>query len=77
MSGCSHPGIVLGMDRVFGRLSRMLVSCQMIPFSVFLTNAMSMGADFLQFGGSLMVLVMRSVVVASGHTVFLSHDLSC
>jgi hypothetical protein len=39
----------------------------MILFSVLLGNTMSMRGDIMQFGGSLVVLVVRSVVIASGH----------
>jgi hypothetical protein len=42
----------------------MLVSRQVILFSVLLANAMGMRGAIVQFFGPLVVLVMRSVVVA-------------
>src|ERR1700722_15503542 len=47
----------------------MLVSRQVLLLSVLLGSAMGMSGDVVQFGGSLVVLVMRSVVISSGHNL--------
>ena len=52
----------------------MLVSSQMILFPVLLGDPMSVRGDVMQFGGSLVVFVVRSVVIASGHNLK-THDL--
>ncbi len=46
-----------------GKLARR----QMILFSMFFACAMSVRRVILQFGGALVILVMGSVVVSSGH----------
>jgi len=49
-------------------LPRMLVPRKVILMSTMLFgNPMGMGGTVVRLGGSLMVLVMRSVVIASGH----------
>jgi hypothetical protein len=46
----------------------MLVSGQVVLISLLLSNAMGMRAGVLQFGGTLVVLVMGTAVITSGHT---------
>jgi hypothetical protein len=68
----SFPMRLLGM--LVGRLG-MLKSLpgKLLPGLVILLvmgyrgTAMRVGSDIVQLGGALMILVMRSVVVASGH----------
>jgi hypothetical protein len=67
MSYCSRPGIRMLVRGVFEGVPRLLVCRQMIWFSLLLGHAMGMGANILQFGGPLVVLVMRSIVMTSGH----------
>src|ERR1700686_3787958 len=45
----------------------MLVSPPVILFSLLLGNTMGMRGAIVQFGSSLMILVMGSVVISSGH----------
>ncbi len=45
----------------------MLVSRQVIRFSLLLGDTMGVRGAVVQFGGCLVVLVMRSVVITSGH----------
>jgi len=55
---------------VFGVLQGLpgiLVSRQVILFSLLLADTMGMRGAVVQFGGSLMILVMGSVVITSGH----------
>jgi hypothetical protein len=44
----------------------MLVSRQVFLFSMLLADTMGMGGAILQFFGALMILVVRSVVIACG-----------
>src|SRR5580658_692215 len=60
MPGCALP-------RVFQSLPRTLVPGQVFLFPMVFAHAMGMGGAVLQFGGALMVLVVRSVVITSGH----------
>jgi hypothetical protein len=55
------------LRRVFQSLPRLLVSGQVILFPVLFADTVSMRGAVLQFGGALMVFVMRSVVIASRH----------
>jgi hypothetical protein len=48
-------------------LPGMLVPGQVILVSLLFGNVMGMGACVLQFGGTLVVLVMGSAVITSGH----------
>ena len=48
-------------------LPRMFVSSQVALFAVLLVNPMDMRGDVVQFGSSLMVLVMRSGFVCVWH----------
>lgn len=50
--------------RLLLRLSRLFVPCRMILFPVLLGNSKSVRRVIFQFGGSLMVLVMRFVFIA-------------
>jgi hypothetical protein len=43
------------------------MSRQVILFPVLFADTVSMRGAVLQFGGPLVVFVMRSVVIASGH----------
>jgi len=45
----------------------MFVSSQVILLSLLLANAMGVRGAVVQFGGLLVILVMRSVVIASRH----------
>ena len=45
----------------------MLVSGLVILFSVLLGYTMGMRSQIVQFGGSLVILIVRSVVVTCGH----------
>jgi len=57
---------------VLERLSRMLMSGQVILLSVLTGSAVGVRGGIVQFGCSLMILVMRSVVIAGGHIQRLS-----
>jgi hypothetical protein len=48
-------------------LTRLFVPAQVILVSVLLGNSMGVRADVVQLGGLLVILLMRSVVIASGH----------
>ena len=48
----------------------MFVSRQVILFPLLFANTMSVRSRVVQFGGALVVLVMRSVVVSSGHSFY-------
>ena len=67
----SHRGCraVFTRLRVFESLARVLVPSQVFLVSVLLPNAMGMRGAVLQFRSPLVVLVMGSVVVASGHAL--------
>jgi hypothetical protein len=52
------PRVVMGFLRMLKRLSGMLVSCQMILFSLQLPCAMSVRGDVVQFCGALVILVV-------------------
>jgi hypothetical protein len=45
----------------------MLVSGLVVLFSVLLGYTMGMRSEIVQFGGSLMILIVRSVVITCGH----------
>jgi hypothetical protein len=68
MSCGSCLTLLIGVPRVFQRLSGMLVPRQVILFAVLLFGGtVGMCRSVVQFCGSLMVFVMRSVVKTSGH----------
>ncbi len=60
-------GLVIVRSVVLRCLPRQLVSGQMLLLSLLLGNAMRMRGPVLQFGGSWVVLVMRRVIITSGH----------
>ena len=64
MSGSGRMRVQMSVCRMLQRLPRLLVSGQVILLSLF-GDAVDMGSLILQFGGSLVILVMRSVVVTS------------
>jgi hypothetical protein len=67
-----HFMSVLG---VLQRLSRVFMSCQVILFSALLVSgAMGVRGDVVKFRRPLVVFIMRSVVIASGHNLK-THDL--
>jgi hypothetical protein len=53
-------------------LPRLLVPSQVILLSMLLANTIGVRAGVVQLGGSLMVLVMRSVVISSRHIQILT-----
>lgn len=60
--------LLVRLRRVFQFLPGMLVSRQVILFAMLLLGGkMSMRATLMQFGGTLVVLVVRSVVETFGH----------
>jgi hypothetical protein len=67
MTGGRRLGVLMGIVRVLKCLPRKLVPRKVILLSVLLGDAMGMRRHVVQFGGPLMVFVMRSVVVTSGH----------
>jgi len=67
VSECSDAMPGRGLGSVFKRLPRAFMSGQVFLFPVLFADAMSVGGAVLQFGGALMVFVVRSVVIASGH----------
>ncbi len=67
VSGCRLNWLLRAGAGVLLFLSRTLVPGQMLLFSMFFTDAMGVRRVILQFGGSLVVLVMGSVVVSGGH----------
>jgi hypothetical protein len=46
----------------------MLVSTLMFLFSLLLAGAVGVGGEVVELGGALMIFVMGSVVVPSGHS---------
>jgi hypothetical protein len=69
----------VGVLRVFEGQTRMLVPAQMIVLSMLLRNPMGVRGAVVQLSGPLMVLVVRSVVISSGHDQMLTiwPDLVC
>jgi hypothetical protein len=67
VSECSDAMPGRGLVSVFESLPRTLVSGQVFLLPMLFADTMSVGGAVLQFGGELMVLVVRSVVIASGH----------
>jgi hypothetical protein len=60
-------GMSVGPLGVLKRLPGMLLPAQVILVAVLLGNPMGVSGVVVQFGGELMVLVVRSVIVASRH----------
>ena len=67
MRSHSRLRVLMSLCRVLEGLPCMLVSRQVILFSVLLGGAMGMRSQIVQFGGSLVILIVRSVVVACRH----------
>lgn len=67
MSDGSRLAVLVSFVGMFERLARMLVPAQVILLSVLPGHTVGVGGAVVQFGGSLVVLVVRSVVVTSGH----------
>jgi hypothetical protein len=70
-----RASVLLGMQirlvRVFQRFSRKLVRALMVLLFVSCgSHAVGMGGFEVQFSGSLMIFVVRSVVIAGGHSEF-------
>ena len=59
--------VPMSFRRVLVGLTRLFVSSQVLLLSVLLPHTVGVRGDIVQFGGLLMILVMRSVVIASGH----------
>jgi hypothetical protein len=55
--------------RMLKRLPGMLVSREMFLFSILFAHPMRVGGAVFQFGGALVVLEMRSVIVSGRHSV--------
>jgi hypothetical protein len=53
----------------------MLVSAQVILFSLLLGDTMGMRGTIMQFGGQRVILVVRSLVIASGHILIESSPI--
>jgi hypothetical protein len=68
MSNRCRPRMLMRILGVFVGLSRMLMPRQVILFSVLLGHTVGMSALIVYFGGSLVVLVMRSLHDASSAT---------
>ena len=69
VSDCSGGNLIVlrSLWGVFQALPRMLVCSQVILFSLLLAGTMGVRCAVVQFSGLLVILVMRSVVVTSGH----------
>ncbi len=58
---------LVSLFRMLEGLPRMLVSRLVFLFPLLFTGAVGVGGDIVQFGSPLMIFVMGSVVVSSGH----------
>jgi hypothetical protein len=67
MPPCNRVLMRVGVLRLFESQTRMLVAAQMTIVSMLLGHPMGMRRTVMEFGGSLVVLVVRSVVVARRH----------
>ena len=74
MSGSSRLRMLMSVVRVLQSLPGVLVPAQVILLSMLLGDPMGMRRGVVQFGGALVILVMRSVVIAGGHDLE-AHDL--
>jgi hypothetical protein len=72
MSNRSSPGVRMSFRRMLLGLARLFVSRQVFRLSLLLGNPMGMRGDIVQFRGLLVVLVMGSVVIPSGHIALAS-----
>ena len=69
MSSRSRLSMLMSVLGVLQGLPGMLVSREVILLSVLLGDTMGVRGGIVQFGGPLVVLVMGSVVVTSGHNL--------
>jgi|GEM_PF-6121144 len=69
MSICRGLSSLMSLFGVFESLPRMLVPGQVILLPLLFANTMTMCSRVVQFGRPLVVFVMRSVVVTSGHSL--------
>jgi hypothetical protein len=61
-------GVLVGFRRMFQRLTGMFVPGLVVLLAMMLRSAaMGVRREIVQFGGSVMIFVVRSVVVTSGH----------
>src|SRR5277367_2634002 len=67
VSGCGRLSVLVSLLGMLQSLLRMLMSGQVILLSLPLGDSMSVRRGVVQFGGPLVVFVMRSVVITSGH----------
>ena len=67
MPTCNRVRMLVGVLRLFKGLARMLVPAQVIALSMLLGDTMGLRGAVVEFGGSLVVLVVQSVVVARRH----------
>jgi hypothetical protein len=67
MRSQSLLGVLMSPCGVLEGLPRMLVSGLVILFSVLLGYTMGMRSEIVQFGGPLVILIVRPVVVTRGH----------
>ncbi len=58
------PAVLLLILSVLEDLPGMLISCQMFLFSMLFAYPVRVGGSAFQFGGALVILVMRSVVIS-------------
>jgi len=65
--------MLVGVLRLFEGQASMLVAAQVIVLSILLGDTMGMRSAVVKFGGSLVVLVVRSVVVARRHNLDRHH----
>jgi hypothetical protein len=56
--------VLLGVLSVLEGLPGMLISCQMFLLSMLFAYPVRVGGSAFQFGGALVILVMRSVVIS-------------
>jgi hypothetical protein len=59
--------MLMGIVGFLKGLPGMLLTCLVILFPLLLRNAVGMRRNIVQFGSPLVVFVMRSVAIASGH----------
>ena len=69
MSSGSRLRMPMRVQGVLQRLPGLLVSREVILLPILLGDTMGVRGGIVQFGGPLMVLVMRSVVVTSRHNL--------
>jgi hypothetical protein len=69
MPGHGRFRMPMGLAGLFQGLPRMLVPGQVLLLAVLLLrDAMGVRGDIVQFGGALVIFVMRSVVITSRHS---------